>query len=100
MKVNVTFPIAGLEQYKAMRNKSHVGAAAETGRTDEIEFSSDAKLFSDTMKAAKVSLGERLRGSRIDLDSIKGKIESGAYEIDSRELANSIMMLQGYYERR
>ena len=100
MKVNVTFPVAGLEQYKALRKKSGVASAPNVSQQDEIAFSNDATLFSDALKAAKNDMDERMRKSDIDLDAIKGKIESGAYKVEAEELANSILMLQGYYERR
>jgi anti-sigma28 factor (negative regulator of flagellin synthesis) len=56
-------------------------------------------LFSDTIKAAKASVSERLSGEGIDISSIKNQIESGNYSIDENQLAESILMLTGYYER-
>ncbi len=100
MKVNVTFPVAGLEQYKATRKKAEVGSATQVSQHDEIAFSKDATLFSDVLKAAKSSISDRLEKSDINIDTIKSKIESGAYEVKAEELADSILMLQGYYERR
>jgi len=98
MKINLTPPVSRVEQYKVQRTK----AAARTSSaspTDQISFSSDATLFADTVKTAKASLQERLDSSNIDLDSIKGKIESGSYKVDAKELADSMMMLSGYFER-
>ncbi|MDL2238557.1 flagellar biosynthesis anti-sigma factor FlgM, partial [Christensenellaceae bacterium OttesenSCG-928-K19] len=58
------------------------------------------RFFAETLKAAKQSMTERLQSSQIDLAEVKSQIESGSYEVDSNELADSILMLQGYYERR
>lgn len=100
MKVNSTFPVAGLEQYKALRGKPKVGPAAEIVQQDEIAFSKDATLFADALKNAKSAITERLNKPHADIDGIKNSIESGSYEVKSDELADSILFLQGYYERR
>lgn len=97
MKINMTPPVSRVEQYKVNRTKA-ASETAQTSQADQISFSSDATLFAETVKAAKVSLQERLSASNIDLDSIKSKIENGSYKVDADELANSMMMLNGYYD--
>lgn len=100
MKVNVTFPVAGLEQYKALRKSANVGAPGKTELRDETTFSNDATLFVDTLKAAKAELSDRLNGKGVDIAAIKTQIEQGEYEVNAQKLADSIMMLGGYVERR
>jgi anti-sigma28 factor (negative regulator of flagellin synthesis) len=96
MKINMTPPVSRVEQYKVGRSKAAPGAT-RAGQTDQISFSGDATLFAETVKAARASIQERLDASEIDLDAIKGKIESGSYKVNAEELANSMMMLNGYY---
>lgn len=98
MKVNVTFPVAGLEQYKALRKKEGIGKTESVVQYDETDFSKDATLFSDTLKAAKSDISERLN-AKIDLSEITKQIAAGEYKVDADKLADSIMMLGGYHER-
>ncbi len=98
MKVNVTFPVAGLEQYKALRKKENVNRAESIAQYDETSLSKDATLFADTLKSAKSAIGERLN-AQTDISVIKEQIAAGEYKVDADKLANSIMMLGGYYER-
>ena len=98
MKIIPTPPVSGIEQYSKINKKTQVGSTQAMQR-DEIVFSNDATLFSDALKTAKQSLNDRLVNANIDVAEIKGKIQDGSYEVDSEQLADSIMMLQGYYER-
>ena len=99
MKIIPTTQIAGIEQYGKIKQKASVTESQQLG-TDQITFSSDATLFSETLKAAKQDLNVRLAGANINLDEIKNEIANGSYEVDSNDLAESLMMLQGYYERK
>ncbi len=99
MKIIPTGQIMGMEQYGKIKPKAKVDTAQSIGQ-DEINVSSDATLFSETLKVAKQDLNDRLQGSKIDLSEIKSQIENGTYEVDSEKLADSMLMLTGYYERR
>ncbi|MGI6152242.1 MAG: flagellar biosynthesis anti-sigma factor FlgM [Christensenellaceae bacterium] len=93
MKINATTPIGVVEQYKAVRRNIEVAETQSVQQPDKIEFSSDASLFAETLRAAKNSLNERLAGADIDVEGIKVKIASGSYSISSEELAKSIAVL-------
>ena len=99
MKIIPTSPITGVEQYTKIKQKQIVDKTHELGK-DEISVSDDATLFADALRMAKQDLNDRLINSDIDIVDIRGKIANGSYEVDKDELASSIMMLQGYYERR
>ncbi len=100
MKINSMPPVSKVEQYKIQRQATETQSLGKSIGTDEMNLSSDATLFSETMKAARASVSERLSGEGIDVDSVKSQIESGSYSVDEKQLAESILMLSGYYENR
>lgn len=99
MKILPTQQVAGIEQYNKISKKTNVNMSQPINQRDEIVFSNDATLFADALKSARQSLNDRLVNSNIDIAEIRSSIASGTYEVDNNELADSIMMLQGYYER-
>lgn len=99
MKINMTPPVSRIEQQYRVSRTTAVQSNSSVSQADQISFSGDATLFAETVRIAKIDLQERLAKSNIDLDKIKEKIENGSYEINTTELADSMMMLNGYYDR-
>lgn len=99
MKINMTPPVSRIEQQYRVSRTTSVQANGAAAQADQISFSGDATLFAETVRTVKADLQVRLTQSNIDLDQIKTKIENGSYEINTMELADSMMMLNGYYDR-
>lgn len=99
MKINMTPPVSRIEQQYKVNRTAAVQANGTVSQTDQISFSGDATLFAETVRTVKADIQVRLTQSNIDLDQIKTKIENGSYEINTTELADSLMMLNGYYDR-
>lgn len=90
MKINQTSPIGMIEQYKSIRRNEAPAIPEVKQQRDEIEFSSDAALFADTLKSVKTSIEVRMEEAHINIESIKSEIASGAYVVDEEVLAASI----------
>lgn len=97
MKINMTPPVSRIEQQYKVNRTAAVQTSSSVSQADQISFSGDATLFAETVRTVKADIQVRLTQSNIDLDTIKTKIENGSYEINTTELADSLMMLNGYY---
>lgn len=92
MKINATSPIGAIERYKSISRNVATISENKVEQKDRMEISSDAALFSDTLKAARNALNERLEKPSSQFEKVKAEIEDGSYQIKANGLAKSILM--------
>ena len=88
-KINGTLP----PPIQAYKSKPVVMPAADQTKVwgkDKIEVSQDAQSFSEALKAAKAELARPTDSAR--METISRESEEGAYTIDSKEIAKSILV--------
>lgn len=59
---------------------------------DKLEISSDAKLFSDALRAAKSSISERFTTPSVKLTELQNKVAAGEFHVNTADLAKDILM--------
>ncbi len=97
MKIDATNSIYAVERYRAITNKNNIQKAENRAQKDAFEISDNASLFSETLKAARSAMENRLQGNAAQVGEIKREVESGTYSVSSRELADSILMSRSGY---
>ncbi len=91
MKIDVN-SIRPVNQYKITSQNVAAIKTDPVQKTDKVEISGDAKMFSDALIEAKKSIQERMDKPASDFSNIKEKVDRDEYGVESRDLADDILL--------